>query len=379
MEGHSESKGGDPLREPGPVHHRDFRVLADAMPHIVWTAEPGGAITWLNRRWYEFTGLTEEESLGWNWRVAWVSGSGPDDERARAIAEGRSWVETVCFRGRDGDTRRFFGKAEPVRDEHGNLVCWVGTGTDIEDELRARDERERLFAAQAATVEFRERFLGIVAHDLRNPLTSIASAAGLIQRMEGVPERGARLARGISTTALRVGTMISELMDFTRSRLGSGMPIDRKPVELRALVREVVDETAVAYPERRVTLAADEEVHGEWDGNRLAQVVGNLLKNALDYSPGETAVEVTLHPEAGGGRLRVYNRNAAGAVPREQLEGIFDPFRRMADGPRTKTNGLGLGLYIAREIVLAHGGTVEAESGDEGTTFDVWLPPRRGE
>jgi PAS domain S-box-containing protein len=377
MEGNSLPQGGDPWREPrGRLGHPDFRILADALPHIVWLAEPEGAITWFNCRWYEFSGLTPEGSMGWAWRSAWVSGSWPDEERAKAIADGRPWVETVCLRGRDGERRRFSGRAEPIRDQKGNHIGWVGTGTDIEEELRARDELEKLFESLASTVEFRERFLGIVAHDLRNPITSMAAAAGLIQRMDGLPERAVHLSRGIATTALRMGKMISDLMDFTRARLGSGMPIDRAPVELRALVREVVDETAVAYPERQVTLVAVTEIHGEWDGNRLAQVVGNLLKNALDYSPTGTPVTVSLFRERGGGRLLVHNRNAAGAVPREDLCGLFDPFRRTADAPRRNPNGLGLGLYIAREIVLAHGGTIDAESGDDGTTFRVWLPQR---
>ena len=474
----------------------EFRLLADAMPQFVWTADERGMVTWFNRRWYEYTGLSPERSAGWGWRRAYDPADGDVVEHFRArIRAAETWEETVSLRGREGGYRRFLARAVPLRDEQGRIFRWVGTTTDIEEQLRSREEIERFFqvvpdmlavagfegrllrvnpafvralgwsaeeltsrpfyefvhpddvaasraemeklatgaitshfenrfrtrsgdyrllswtgsprpelrvvygaarditeqrriereraeafalldeqkAALERAAEFRERFLGIVAHDLRNPLATIASAAGLLERLDGVPERGVRLSRSIAATSRRMAKMISDLMDFTRVRLGSGMPIEREPLDLRALVTGVIEDTALAYPGRRLRLEADAEARGSLDGDRMAQAVGNLLKNALDYGPEESAVTVTLEPEGRGVLLRVHNENLGAPIPPDRLSTLFDPFRQAGEGV-AKRQGLGLGLYIAREIVRAHGGTIDVSSGAAGTTFSLWLP-----
>ena len=253
----------------------------------------------------------------------------------------------------------------PVVAAHGEVQL---VGVVVVDITERKRTTERLQVA----AEFRERFVGVVAHDLRTPLASIITGAQLLERMEDMPERASRTARRIASTAQRTAKMIGDLMDFTRVRLGTGIPVERAPCDLAATVRQVVDETGAVYPGRTIRWDAEGRCVGRWDGNRLAQMVGNLLKNALDYSPADTAVEVLVSRRGGAVELSVRNRNKGDPIPAASVPSLFEPFHR---GDSQMAKGLGLGLYIANEIARAHGGRIDVRSGrEEGTCFTVVLP-----
>ncbi|MDC0712155.1 PAS domain-containing protein [Stigmatella sp. ncwal1] len=255
--------------------------------------------------------------------------------------------------------------AAPVRMGE-RIASAVVIVTDLTEHQKRESELRR-------AAEFRERFLGIVSHDLRNPLNAIALSAGALVREEGLPARAMKTAGRIVHSTERMGRMIGELLDFTRGRLGGGIPIARKPGDLRPLCRHVLDELRVARPEREVRLKGEGQFQGEWDGDRLAQLVGNLAKNALDYSPDDTPVTVTLYDDGPQVRLEVHNEGEP--IPASILPELFEPFRRGAKAEDAKPSGLGLGLFIARQIALAHGGRLEVRSTkEEGTRFTVYLP-----
>lgn len=584
---------------------RSFRELADDLPQIAWLAEADGSIYWFNARWYEFTGLSRDESLGCGWLVAL-------DRRSRELAATfldaaraeEAWEATLTLRGRDARACRFLARAVPVRDAAGRVIHYAGTSTDVEDQAKLAEERQLLFArapdilcvstydgrfvrvndafveklgwseeellghalfefvhpddrartrdelgrlaqgfstfhfenrfrtrggayrtiawaanpspeqgyvygsardvteqrrgekereealalvdtlltsapvgiafldpefryvqinrtladinrapvaahigrtlremrpdlgpmlepvlrqviatgeairqfelterrrdhfgtahrlvsvypvrdaagrifalgvlvvditrrkqqeeALQRTAEFRERFLGIVAHDLRTPLASIATAAQLLERKGTLPPEQLRLAQRVASTSRRMAGMIGALMDFTRARLGGGIPVEPRWTRLGDVVRPVVEEIEAAFPGRTVELALEDEPNGEWDPDRLAQVFGNLLTNALSYSPSDTPIEVRVRQVGDMARFEVSNRNEHGPIPPELLDDIFNPFRRTE-----QSRGLGLGLYVAHEIVESHGGTIDVRSDERGTTFTVTLP-----
>ncbi|MFL5355652.1 ATP-binding protein [Archangium sp.] len=238
----------------------------------------------------------------------------------------------------------------------------------LEAQTRDRTEEELRRAA-----EFRERFLGIVSHDLRNPLNAILLSANALMCAEDLPPRHLKAVRRVVTSAERMARMIGELLDFTRGRLGGGIPVLPRPMNLRQLVRHVLEELEAGHPGRELWLEARGDFQGEWDPDRLAQVVGNLGKNALDYSPEETPVRFTLREEGGSVVLEV--NNAGPPIPADRLATIFEPFRRLMKGSPHPASGLGLGLYIVEQIVQGHGGTCSVRSsGEEGTTFIVRLP-----
>ena len=183
------------------------------------------------------------------------------------------------------------------------------------------------------------------------------------------------MTRRIVTSGERMVRMIGELLDFTRGRLGGGIPIQTQPAHLRALCRQVLEELEMSHPGRELRLVEEGPLEGEWDPDRFSQLLGNLGKNALDYSPPNTPVEFRLHDEGEHVRVEVHNDGAP--IPAEILPGIFEPFRRAVVGNAHPTSGLGLGLFIVHEIARGHGGEVEVRSREgEGTTFTVRLPKR---
>src|SRR5262249_38312209 len=152
--------------------------------------------------------------------------------------------------------------------------------------------RKRYELQLQRTAEFRERFLGVVGHDLRNPLSAILVAAQMLERRELTPEQSRRAAHRILTSAQRMSQMIGELLDFTRGRLGGGIPVKRGPVDLSALCKEVLEEIQLTHPERPFDLQLPGPVLGSWDEVRLSQVVSNLLGNAVRYSPKKSPVRI---------------------------------------------------------------------------------------
>jgi PAS domain S-box-containing protein len=256
-----------------------------------------------------------------------------------------------------------------VQDVKGPPLGLGGVVVEITDRKRAEEELRR-------TAEFRELFLGIVSHDLRNPINAILLSAGTLLNSEAVEKHHLRAVRRITASAERMGRMISDLLDFTRGRLGGGLPIHPRPANLRHICRNVVEELEAGHPERKLRLAAEGRFQGAWDPDRLAQAFGNLGKNALQYSPEGTPVDFVLRDEGDAVSLAVHNDGPP--IAAEELSSVFEPFQRAVE--HHVSSGLGLGLFIVQQIITAHGGTVEVRSNEaEGTTFTVRLPRVSGE
>ena len=214
-----------------------------------------------------------------------------------------------------------------------------------------------------------ERLVAMIAHDLRTPLSAIEQATTLLLHGGRVGEADAALLRRIARNAHRIGVLADELLDLARVRQTGGVPVQPRAVDLRDVVERAVRDVQDAFPGRAVAVAAAGPCPGEWDPARLEQVVSNLVQNALEHSPSGAAISVAIAcSDPTTARIEV--RNAAGAIAPELLPRIFEPFEA---GPRSR--GAGLGLFIVREIVRAHGGEVRVRSAEgEGTTFTVELP-----
>ncbi|NMO21948.1 PAS domain S-box protein [Pyxidicoccus fallax] len=220
------------------------------------------------------------------------------------------------------------------------------------------------------TDHFRDQLLGVMGTDLRTPLQAIQQGTGALQRLGGLEEPQRRLVGHMAQAARRMDRMIHELLDFTRERLAGGLTIRPEPGSLDEVVQRVVAERRQAHPGRTLHLEAEGDLRGRWDAARLAQLTDNLLGSVLQHGPEDAPVALRLAGVVGGVTLSVHNDGLV--VPAEEHATLFEPFRR---GRPPNPDGLGLGLYIARQIALAHGGRLTVESRTQGgVRFIVWLP-----
>jgi signal transduction histidine kinase len=277
--------------------------------------------------------------------------------------------EELLLQREDGQRVSVLVSSAPIRDREGTIVAAVATMVDVTERRRAQEA-----ALQAA--QFGERLIAIVSHDLRNPLNAIQLSATQLLHSEALPERERRLVTRLARSSDRMKRMISELLDFTQGRLGGGIPIQRVPGDLRAVVRQGVEELEAAWPERGLDLQVGPgRYEGQWDADRLLQVVSNLGGNALQYSAPDTPITFRLSDAGNAVLLEVHN--AGEPIAEDMLPRLFDPFRRgAAAGPGGSAGGgLGLGLYIVEQVVKGHGGRIDVESTvGAGTTFRVTLP-----
>ena len=244
----------------------------------------------------------------------------------------------------------------------------------VEDALLAtQEELRRQNEDLSRTIRFSELFVGILGHDLRNPLSAITTAASLL-RKRADSDKVSKPASRILNSAGRMGRMIDQVLDFTRIRLGKGIPINPQEVDLLAVCRAALEELDSSGSTPRVELGWVGDCTGQWDADRLSQMISNLVGNALTHGRAPDPVHVRV--DGTGTDEVVLEVQNAGIVPPEELPFLFEPLGANSTTGRTeRSNGLGLGLFIGHQIVLAHGGTIAVTSAEaDGTRFVVHLP-----
>ncbi|MBZ4400687.1 PAS domain S-box protein [Myxococcus sp. AS-1-15] len=255
------------------------------------------------------------------------------------------------------------------------MEALVELARGVADRAAVAIENARLYREARDAVRVREDVVAIVSHDLRNPLHAIQLTATSLLRKGTLPEGGVKGLERIMEATQRASRLIRDLLDFTQARAGERIPIRPCAMDLHVLARKVVDEVLLAHPRRDIQVELRGDGRLEADADRLAQVVSNLVGNALQHSAPDSCVRVHLREAGDGVLLEVHNVGrpiAAGLLPT-----LFEPYRR---GPEARAGqgSIGLGLYISRQIVLGHGGSIEVFSNERGTCFKVWLPRRRG-
>jgi two-component system, sensor histidine kinase and response regulator len=230
--------------------------------------------------------------------------------------------------------------------------------------LQLAEQRREL----SRVLQLNEMFVGILGHDLRNPLAAIMAGTELL-RLQLTEQKQLDVLERMRQSTLRMEKMIGALLDLTHARLASGLGLarSRQRVELRHLLQQTIDELRIAH-DRELHLDAAEPCHMSGDPERLAQLFSNLLANAITHGRPDAPVTTRLTSCEGNNVVEIHN---AGTIPAEVATTLFEPFKR----PRNTKGGLGLGLYIAREIARAHGGDIDVHSAEPaGTTFKVRLP-----
>jgi sigma-B regulation protein RsbU (phosphoserine phosphatase) len=232
-------------------------------------------------------------------------------------------------------------------------------------------ETRRLHDAEKDRAIYAEQMIGIVSHDLRNPISTIQTAAAMLTR--GVPPPGQeRMVARIARASQRADRLIADLLDFTQARLGGGLTVCPETIDLHLLVAEAVEELALAYPGGHLRHVSDGVGECEADASRLEQLIGNLVSNAATYGSPGLPITVTSTIHADGFSIAVHNSGVA--IPTEMLSSLFEPMTRGAQASSAKRS-VGLGLFIVSQVTKAHGGNTEVRSSlEEGTTFTAWFP-----
>lgn len=270
------------------------------------------------------------------------------------------------------------------------LTLWAADientrASDMVDVTRFNEAVDQALAESVARYEFmvkqsQNMFLAILGHDLRNPLGTIVSGSSFLMQAIDIPPKYVLVATRMFNSAKRMSKLINDLIDFTRTHLGRGIPIRVKHANLVALCAEVVDELRTFHPERTIEFRAPQKLDAIFDESRIAQVLSNLIGNAIQYGSPDMPVIVGLSNNGDDIFIEVNNRGTT--ISHDELLTIFDPMVRIAahvndvgNNDSMERTSLGLGLYISREIVQAHGGKIKATSNaSDGTTFVLTMP-----
>jgi len=351
-----------------------FEAVANNIPQLAWMTAADGALLWYNQQWFDYTGVTLEQmqDLGGS-KVHHSEHSERVTEKwQRHLRSGEDWEDTFPLRRADGEYRWFLSRARPIRDRKGQITSWFGSNTDIE-------EQRTLIQELAIAVRARDEFLSIASHELKTPLTSLKLKAQMLKRSIEKkdpkacdPERVLSMAVQTDKQVSRLTRLVDDMLDVSRIRSGS-LKIEREKFDLCELIDDVVehlkDHFTSASCGQPVVEKCDGAI-GDWDRLRIEQVISNLLTNAIRYGNGGI---VHVQVEVKNGQACLSVRDEGIGIAEGAQEKIFNRFERAINA--SEVSGLGLGLFITKQIIDAHGGKISVISKlGEGATFLVELP-----
>jgi signal transduction histidine kinase len=312
-----------------------------------------------------------EGQIRWSYNSPFGRDQVPAEVAAQLAAVKRRVIETgegaatACDFIVGGERRHFLLRYEALHGVAG-IAGVTGAAIDVSELKRAQDE-----LAQA--LGFRDRVIGVLGHDLRNPLSAVTGLAGLLLQQEQLSDKVREGLKRMLQAADRMNEIIETVLEFSRLRYGAGPQLSLSPAELDGIAREIVDELRVSHPGRAIEIATNGDLRGRWDIGRIGQVVSNLVANALTHGADGAPVQLSLTQDGGDVELVVENRGVT--IPADHVAQLFEPFwQGPANGQTSRRKGLGLGLWIVRQIVRHHGGTIDVRSADEVTAFTVRLP-----
>jgi PAS domain S-box-containing protein len=352
-----------------------FRVIANSIPHLVWSNLPDGTHDFFNNRWHEFTGLAGAPS-----KDEWAAVVHPDDREqaakrwADALATGTPYtIEYRLLHHPSREYRWCRTRAIPVHDAGGRLIRWIGTCTDVHDQRILTDELRQ-------DGNKKDEFLAMLAHELRNPLAPIKSATELLKIGTPDRERQTKAAMVIDRQVRHMTALVDDLLDVSRVTRGL-VELNLQAVDAKSVVASAVEQAKPLIEERRHALHVHVEAEHAvvlGDSIRLVQMVANLLSNAAKYTPqgGIIDVSVAVH----GDNVRITVKDNGSGIEPDLLPHVFDIFTQGVRTPDRSQGGLGIGLALVKSLVALHGGSVEAhsEGAGLGSTFELGVPILRG-
>jgi PAS domain S-box-containing protein len=353
-----------------------FRTITNAMPQMVWSALPDGCFDYFNQQWFDYTGLPSGEPDRDPWARVLHPEDAPDTRLRwrRSLETGQDFESQYRLRHHSGDYRWVLGRAVPVR-EGDQIIRWLGTGTDIHDHRKAQEGLERSERALREADRRKDEFLAMLAHELRNPLAPIGTAAQLLM-LSSDPARTRAVGEVIGRQVRHMTELVDDLLDVSRVTRGL-VQLEIETINLKEVINGAIEQVRSLIDARRHALrtrlaAADVWVEG--DRTRLVQIFANLLNNAAKYTPDGGEVDLDLEVEGKGAVVHV--RDNGQGIENRLLPHIFDLFTQAERSPDRAQGGLGIGLALVRSLVSLHGGSISvaSEGRDRGATFTVRLP-----
>jgi signal transduction histidine kinase len=270
------------------------------------------------------------------------------------------------LRRADGAYRWHLARAVAMRDASGHLARWFGTNTDLDDLKLAQSELQR-------RAQFDQQLIGIVSHDLRNPLNAIQMATSLLLKRGNLDDQQGKIVARIISSSERATRLIGDFLDFTHARAAGRLPIRPRPANIKEIARQAFDEVRLMHADQPATITHEGAECGVWDPDRIAQLVGNLVGNAFQHNSGDG--DVTVKTRGTEDEVTIEVQNDGVPIDPETMARLFEPFERGVKGSTKTGSSVGLGLFIARQIVAAHKGEITVQStADSGTVFTVRLP-----
>jgi two-component system CheB/CheR fusion protein len=340
-----------------------FKFLADNIPVIVWTSKPNGDLDYYNKRWYDYTGTSPNETSDWGWQKAIHPDDlqGTIDAWAKSITSGYYFhVEHRLLRASDGVYRWHSGTALPFKNDEDEIIAWFGISTDIDEQKKAMNRKDD--------------FISMVSHELKTPVTTLKAFTQILlfilQKENHI--KGEDYLLRMDKQINKLTSLIADLLDATKVNAGV-MLFEEASLDFNELLIDVVDQMRLISGTHTIELNISESQTVVGDKNRLGQVMINLISNAIKYSPYADRIIVTA--DSKNQSLQLCVQDFGIGIPVDQQYQLFNRFFRASDVKTSAFPGLGLGLYISNEIVKRHSGslTFKSELG-KGSTFKVELP-----
>lgn len=356
----------------------EFFQLADAIPQMAWMTRADGYVDWFNHRWYEYTGLTQEDCLGWSWTQCINSTDLPQVKAAweKSIATGEQVDIIAPIRGADGVVRPFLTRALPLKNDDGEIVRWFGTNTDISEQQKIQEELRTVAAQLSDADRKKDEFLATLAHELRNPLAPIRMGLELMKMAGDDPELLDETRETMERQTKQLITLVDDLLDVSRVTRGK-LNLRKADIKVSDVIENAVEtsQPLIDDSEHSLEVVCRDDVTIHADPNRLAQVVSNLLNNAAKYTPDGGKITLTVD-QPDSSHVAIHVRDTGIGIPANMIDSIFTMFTQVDRSMERRYSGLGIGLTLVKSLVEMHGGTVSvtSEGQGKGSKFTVILP-----
>lgn len=355
-----------------------YRTLIEAAPQIIWVADADGQVALLNKAWHEFSGRTDEESLGTRWAEALHPEDLPDvlAKWERAYTRGETYSGECRFQAKDGSYQTFIFIGAPVRDNSGEIINWVGINTNIADRVEAEIALQEAKDAAEYANRAKSEFLATMSHELRTPLNAIIGFSEILRDeiLGTISDEQKELVLDIHTSGNHLLAMINDILDLSKIEAGK-MELQLERFSLKEAVTEVntIINALANQKQIQLSLELNQDVSVEADKIKFKQILYNLLSNAVKFT--DEGGKVTTKFEVSGSTLLGHVTDTGVGISPQDREKLFQPFTQIDASSTRAHSGTGLGLSLTNRLIQLHGGKIWVDSEiNEGSTFSFTFP-----